>query len=190
MSNMYKPYACGLVVHAAIDGCIQLHNEHHLAPEAIESIELTVCPIVLELTAKREPQTGLEGKFSVYHAAAAAIIFGAAGEPQFSDESVRDPRVVALRSRISITPDKKLRKTEAKIAIRLKDGGTLSKHVEHALGTLQRPMSDADLEVKFRALTAGVISPQQAGELIRLCWSVATLPDAGEIARRAAPGLH
>lgn len=189
-SNMYKPYACGLVVHATIDGCIQLRNEHNLAPEAIESMELTVCPIVLELTAKPEPHTGLEGKFSVYHAAAVAIVFGAAGEPQFSDESVRDPRVVGMRGRVRITPDKTLRKTEAKIVIRLRNGRTLSKHVEHALGTLQRPMSDADLEVKFRALTGGIISGKQAGELIRLCWSVDSLPDAGEIARHAASALH
>jgi len=189
-SNMYKPYACGLVVHAAIDGCIQLRTEHRLAPEAVERMELTVCPIVLELTAKPEPQTGLEGKFSVYHAAAAAIVYGAAGEPQFSDACVRDERVVGLRRRIGITPDKSLRKTEAKILVRLKNGVTHSKHVEHALGTLQRPMSDADLEVKFRALTDGIINAQRTDELIRLCWSVDTLPDAGAIARCTAPALN
>ncbi len=186
-SNMYKPYACGLVVHAAIDGCIQLRNEHALTAEDIARIDIDVCPIVLELTAKTKPQTGLEGKFSVYHAAAAAIVFGAAGEPQFSDASVRDPRVVALRGRVSIKPDDSLRKIQARIAIRLNNGTTLSTYVEHALGTLRRPMSDADLETKFRALTAGILGDAQSAELIRLCWSAATLPDAGEIARCAQP---
>jgi 2-methylcitrate dehydratase PrpD len=187
-SNMYKPYACGLVVHAAIDGCIELRQEHDLKADDIERIDLKVCPIVLELTAKTKPQTGLEGKFSVYHAAAAAIVFGAAGAPQFSNASVRDPRVIALRDRVTATPDDKLRKTEAHVAIRLKDGRLLSRHVEHALGTLARPMSDADLETKFRGLTASVLSDEQSDELIRLCWSIAELPDAGEIARRAS--LH
>lgn len=187
-SNMYKPYACGLVVHAAIDGCIQLRQEHALKADDIERIDLKVCPIVLELTAKTKPQTGLEGKFSVYHAAAAAIVFGAAGEPQFSDASVRDPRVIALRDRVTAKPDDKLHKTEAHVALRLKDGRMLSRHVEHALGTLARPMSDADLETKFRGLTASVLSDEQGDELIRLCWSIAELPDAGEIARRAS--LH
>ncbi len=97
LSNMYKPYACGLVVHAAIDGCIELAREHGLKPEQIERVDLTVSPLVLELTGKRRPQSGLEGKFSVFHAAAVGIIHGAAREAQFSDESVRDPRVVALR---------------------------------------------------------------------------------------------
>ena len=189
-SNMYKPYACGLVVHAAIDGCIQLREEHALTADDIERVDLAVCPIVMELTANPRPQSGLEGKFSVYHAAAAAIVFGAGGEPQFSDASVRDPRVVALRGRVTATPDGGLRKTEAQVAIRLTDGRTVSKHVEHALGTLQRPMSDADLEAKFRGLIAGILDTKQADELIRLCWTVATLPDAGEIARRAASNLH
>ncbi|MCE2999306.1 MAG: MmgE/PrpD family protein, partial [Betaproteobacteria bacterium] len=67
--NMYKPYACGLVVQGTIDGCIQLRNEQGLKPEMIESVDLRVSPIVFELTAKENPQTGLEGKFSVFHAA-------------------------------------------------------------------------------------------------------------------------
>ena len=187
MSNMYKPFACGLVVHATIDGCIQLRNEHDLQPEAIERMELAVCPIVMELTAKTDPQTGLEGKFSVFHAAAAAIVFGAGGEAQFSDAVVRDARVVALRKRITATPDAKLRKIEARVTVRLQDGRRVTRHVEHALGTLARPMSDADLETKCRGLTDGIISASQANELIRLCWSVATLPDAGAIARAATP---
>jgi 2-methylcitrate dehydratase PrpD len=63
--NSYKPYACGLIVHPVIDGCIQLRNEHNLTAGMIERIVLDVDPIVLELTNKRTPQTGLEAKFSV-----------------------------------------------------------------------------------------------------------------------------
>jgi 2-methylcitrate dehydratase PrpD len=80
-----------------------------------------------------------------------------------------------------------LRKTEARVSIRLKDGRTLDHHVEHALGTLARAMSDADIETKCRSLCAGIISASQTDELVRLCWSVAALPDAGAIARAAVP---
>lgn len=187
MSNMYKPFACGLVVHATIDACIQLRNEHQLKPEAIASVELAVCPIVMELTAITTPQTGLEGKFSIFHAAAAAIVFGAGGEAQFSDAAVHDARVVALRQRITATPDPQLRKIAARVNVRLTDGRMVAKHVENALGTLARPMSDANLEAKCRGLTDGIISPSQTDELIRLCWSIAALPDAGAIARAAVP---
>ena len=62
--NSYKPFACGLVVHPVIDGCIQLRDEHHLTPDMIAGVYLAFNPIVLELTANRTPRTGLEGKFS------------------------------------------------------------------------------------------------------------------------------
>ena len=66
--NTYKPFACGIVIHPTIDGCIQLRNAEHLTADRIASVALRVHPLVLELTGKRAPQTGLEGKFSVYHA--------------------------------------------------------------------------------------------------------------------------
>src|SRR5262249_6099582 len=105
LQNTYKPFACGIVVHPSIDGCIQLRREHGLRADQIERIDLLVHPLVLELTGKRQPQTGLEGKFSVFHCAAVAIIDGAAGVAQFSDARVRDHDVVALRDRVSATAD-------------------------------------------------------------------------------------
>jgi len=188
--NMYKPYACGLVVHAAIDGCIELAREHRLAPEQIARVDLTVSPLVHELTAKRRPQSGLEGKFSVFHAAAVGIIHGAAGEAQFSDEAVRDPQVVALRDRVFATEDSSIGRTEAKVSITLRDGRRLDRHVAHALGTLERPMSDADLEAKFRGLVEGVLPEAQIRKLIDACWGLESLKDAGDIARLATPAKH
>jgi len=188
LSNMYKPYACGLVVHAAIDGCIELTREHGLTAEEIERVDLTVSPLVLELTGKRSPRSGLEGKFSVYHAAAVGIIDGAAGEAQFSDAVVCDPRVIALRERIFAAEDGAIGRTEARVAIRLRDGRRLERHVAHALGTLERPMSDGDLEAKFRGLVEGVLSERRIGELIAACWSIESLEDAGQIARLATKG--
>jgi 2-methylcitrate dehydratase PrpD len=187
LSNMYKPYACGLVVHAAIDGCIGLMRENGLAPDAIEAVDLTVGPLVRKLTGNPAPQTGLEGKFSVYHAVAAAIVHGAAGEAQFSDACVRDPRVVAVRNRVTTREDAAIGRTEARVTIRTRDGRAFDRHVEHALGTLARPMSDADLEAKFRSLAAGVLAPAAIDESIRLCWGMAAEEDAGVLARAAAP---
>ncbi len=188
MSNMYKPFACGLVVHGTIDGCIRLRNEHGLTPEMIESVDLKVSPIVFELTAKENPQTGLEGKFSVYHAAAVALRFGRAGEAEFSDASVLDPATVALRKKVWIERDESIGRVQSHIFITLTDGRRLELRVEQALGTLERPMSDADLEAKFRGLAEGILSGKQCDEVIRLCWSVESLPDAGVIARAAATG--
>lgn len=187
LSNMYKPYACGLVVHAAIDGCIEICREHALTADAIEAVELTVSPLVTRLTGKAAPQSGLEGKFSVYHAVAAAIVHGAAGEAQFSNACVRDPRVIAVRERVRAREDAAIGRTEARVTIRTRDGRALARHVAHALGTLARPMSDAQLEAKFRGLAENVLPPGRIEGIIDLCWHMTALDDAGALARAAVP---
>jgi 2-methylcitrate dehydratase PrpD len=187
LNNMYKPYACGLVTHAAINGCIDLAREHAIRAGEIERVELKVWPMVMELTANRAPRNGLEGKFSIFHACAAGIIHGAAGEAQFADAVVQDPKVIALRERVFADPDPAIGKLEARVTIRMKNGADHSKHVEHALGTLPRPMSDADLEAKFKGLAAEVLPPAQVEEAINLCWNMSAQADAGALARAAVP---
>src|SRR5206468_7012870 len=139
-------FACGIVIHPVIDGCIQLRNEHGVDADSVDSIDIRVHPLVLELTGKTRPQVGLEGKFSVYHSAAVALIDGAAGEAQYSDQRVVDPAVVKLRDKVRPTVDASVREAEAYIRIKLADGRVLDKHVSDAIGSLERPMSDRDLE--------------------------------------------
>ncbi|MBV9783172.1 MAG: MmgE/PrpD family protein [Acidisphaera sp.] len=184
--NTYKPFACGIVIHPAIDGCVQLRREHALTPEAVERIALRVNPLVLELTGKRTPQTGLEGKFSVFHACAVAIAEGAAGESQFSDAAVANPVIVALRDRVQATAAPEIPPEAVEIEMTLRDGGHVAKSVRHAIGSLERPMTDADLEAKFAGLTDSILSPSGARRLLDLCWRIEELGDVADIARAAA----
>ncbi len=185
--NTYKPFACGIVIHPIIDACVQLRNEHGLKADDIESIEARVHPLVVELTGKKTPQVGLEGKFSVYHSAAVAVIYGAAGETEYGDDVVRDPKVIALRDRVSTTVDKAVHEDQAHVAIRLKGGKTVQKFVEHAIGSLDRPMTDADLEAKFRGLSTPILQQAATDRLIALCWKAETLKNIVEVARAAIP---
>ena len=183
-SNMYKPFACGLVVHAAIDACIQVHDEHRLQPSEIEHVRVRVNPIVMELTAKAEPRTGLEGKFSVYHACAIALTRGRGGEAEFSDAAVLEPQVVALRHKVEAQPDPAIAMMEAYATIRLSDGRVIEKHVASALGSTERPMSDRDLEEKFRALVDGVLPEGPTDRLLQACWHAEACEDAVRISRQ------
>lgn len=184
--NMYKPYPCGLVVHAVIDGCIEMKRLHAIEPRDIERVELRVNPMVLELTGKKTPATGLEGKFSVYHAAAIGLLYGRANESEYADEVVRNADVIAIRDRVHAIVDREVTSfLEAHVSITLRDGRVLEHHVPHALGTLQRPMSDADLEAKFRALVEPILPGERTSELIDLCWKAEALTDIGAIARAA-----
>lgn len=188
LANTYKPFACGIVIHPTIDGCIQLRDEYGLVPEQIASVALRVHPLVLELTGKTAPATGLEGKFSVYHASAVALVEGAAGEPQFSDRAVTDSAVVALRGKIHAEIDPALAADAARVTITLTDGRVLEKVVEHAIGSLARPMTNADLEAKFHGLVDPVLGRERAQRALGLCWDLERLDDVAAIANAAALG--
>ncbi len=167
--NTYKPFACGVVIHPSIDGCVQLRNAHGLAAADIARVELRVHPLVLELTGKTAPATGLEGKFSVYHACAAGLMFGRAGEAEFSDATVARADVIALRNRITARADATVDEAAADVTVTCTDGRTLHAFVPHAIGSRERPMSDADLARKFHGLVDPVLGVDRAARLIEQC---------------------
>lgn len=184
--NTYKPFACGIVMHPAIDAATQLRNENRLTPDQIARVELKVNPLVLELTGKKTPRDGLEGKFSIYHATAVALVEGAGGEKQFSDRAVRDPVIVDLRGKVVPIVDPMIKPEQVDMTIVLKDGRSLHKYIEHAIGSLEVPMSDQALEKKLADLADGIIPAQQARHVMDLCWGVEDLTNAGDIAKNAA----
>jgi 2-methylcitrate dehydratase PrpD len=184
--NTYKPFACGVVLHPSIDACLQLRAAHRLTPEQIARIDLSVHPLVLELTGKRTPQTGLEGKFSVYFAVAVAITTGAAGVKQFTDAWVHDAAVAALRDRVVANVDPAIGETQARAVITLKDGRRLEQFIAHAVGSVEQPLSDTALDLKVRDLCDGVLSPDSTARLIDVCRAIEREVDARVIASLAA----
>ncbi|QRX81635.1 MmgE/PrpD family protein [Glaciimonas sp. PAMC28666] len=184
--NTYKPFACGIVIHPAIDAAIQLRNQYHLTAEQIDHIELRVHPLVIELTGKKTPQIGLEGKFSIYHSVAVAVVAGAAGEKQYSDAAVRDPATIALRDRVSATIDPAIKSEQVDMTIVLKDGRRLHRFIEHAIGSTQVPMTDQQLETKFSDLVDGILPKAQSDSLMNLCWNIEQQPSANIIAQTGA----
>jgi len=184
--NTYKPFACGIVIHPTIDAATQLRAKGVKAQD-VERVELRVHPLVLELTGKKEPQDGLQGKFSVYHGFAAGLIFGRAAEGEYDDEIVRRDDVTALRRKVVATVDEKIDEAAADVTAILKDGRKVHVLVEHAIGSLERPMSDADLEAKFHSMADAVIGKAKADALVEACWKLAAAKDMHGLANNARP---
>jgi 2-methylcitrate dehydratase PrpD len=185
LANTYKPFACGIVIHPVIDGCVQIRNAETFDLAAIRKVDLKVHHLVLELTGKTAPKTGLEGKFSVYHAAAMAFIEGDGGEAQFSDRAVADPAVVSLRDRIKAEIDPAIAPDAARITVTLQDGRVIEHHVAHAIGSVARPMTDADLARKFHGLANPILGTERTKTLLDLCWRIGEADRVSAIAEAA-----
>ncbi len=184
--NTYKPFACGIVIHPSIDACVQLRGQG-VTPQQVERIELRVHSLVLELTGKKEPKDGLQGKFSVYHGCAVGLTHGQAGEGEFSDAVVNDPAIVALRNRVQATVDDSIDEAAADVVAVLTDGRRVHVRVDHAIGSLEKPLSDVQLEAKFKALSAPVLGEGKAAEITAACWRLASLPDIRQLTALCRP---
>ena len=184
--NSYKPFACGIVIHPSIDACAQLRAQG-VTPEQVERIELKVHSLVLELTGKKEPADGLQAKFSVYHGCAAGLTFGCAAEDEFSDEVVNRADMVALRRKVIATVDNSIDEASADVTAVLNDGRRVHVFVEHAIGSLQNPMSNAQLEAKFHGLSDAVIGTGRTSDLISACWEIGNAASVDSIMALAKP---
>jgi 2-methylcitrate dehydratase PrpD len=120
-ANTYKPFPCGIVNHPTIDGCIQLHHEHHVAPEAIAAVRLRVAPLVMDLCNQTNITRGLQGKFSVYHGAAVGLVRGKAGIGEYTDDTVNDPNVKRVRERATAVGDPSITEDQAHIEVELSE---------------------------------------------------------------------
>ncbi len=111
-------------------------------------------PLLAIRTDRPNVSTGRESQVSVQHAVAAALITGKAGLAQFSDQCVRDPDVLKLRSKVELVRDERFSTVSAAVEITTVDGKSYKLEQPAARGSDDNPLSDADLEAKLRTAAA------------------------------------
>jgi 2-methylcitrate dehydratase PrpD len=188
--NTYKPYPCGIVNHPTIDACIQLHDQHGAAPSDIAAVRLRVAPLVLDLCNQQNITRGLQGKFSVYHGAAVGLVRGRAGLDEYTDAAVNDPDVKRVRERATTTGDPALTEDQARVEVELIDGRRLTCFIEQSLGNIHRPLSDAQLDEKFRRTASRALPPGALDVVLDRCWRIAELDDVATLVDATVPAVQ
>jgi 2-methylcitrate dehydratase PrpD len=112
-SVVFKPYPCGVVLHALLDACLEHRADIAQAPE----VRVTLHPLAIERTDRPAARNAIEARLSVQHAIAAAALRGRAGLAEFSDAAAVDPALVAFRRRVRISADATLDKMAAIVRV-------------------------------------------------------------------------
>jgi 2-methylcitrate dehydratase PrpD len=152
----FKLYPCGTMTHPYIDCARRLAKKidvSQIAEVVCEAAEGTVHRLWEPLAAKQRPPNAYAGKFSQPYCIAAGFILGNAGLDAFTEERVRDPRLVALAGKVryEIDPDNPYPKEyTGHVRVRLKDGAIVEERQPHIRGGQHEPLSHADVEEKFR----------------------------------------
>jgi len=186
LRNTYKPYPCGIVIHPIIDACLELRRAHSLDPARIASVAIAASPGAMALCNNRNPKDEMQAHVSLHHWTAVAFIRGTARiQDMDTQTAVKDPALKAFQDRVAATLDPTRAADAAEVVVTLTDGTQYTCRIDHGIGSAARPMTDAELEVKFAGMAIPVLGQERTRTLMGQCWDLATLADAGALARAA-----
>ena len=158
-----KRYPACYCTHRAIDGMIDLVNEHHLRASDIEGITVSLSENHATILRNHRPQTGLAAKFSIEFTMASSVLANRVGLGELTDAFVlrADMQELMERVRVDTNTDYDPEQSGASIAdqvmVSLKSGTTIKgEPVKWARGHAKNPLDEHDVFDKFEnCLAAG-----------------------------------
>ena len=182
-----KPYPSGVLTHPSMDAMLFLMRENDLRADDIAAVKLKAGSNVLGPIRFRIATTELEGKFSFAFLLAAIILRGRAGKAEFTDEFVGSSESQAIQQRIETVFDQSIEdmgwdRIRSRIEVITTDGRKIERWAdENYRGSPHNPLSDRDLEGKFRDCAEGLLSENAIQQLFELVWHIEQQEDVGQL---------
>jgi 2-methylcitrate dehydratase PrpD len=178
-----KNHTCCGHTFAAIDAVLALKQKHGLKPEDVTAMTAGTYAKGVEICGNPNPTSATEAKFSLEYVMAAALVTGRVRFAAFEPERLADPSIRANMAKVACHVDAAAEKAfpskrSAVVTITTTSGETFEHYSPTRKGDPDNPLSDAELEDKFRELTVPVIGEKAAEALRNRVWS---LQDAGNM---------
>ena len=176
-------------MHGLIEAALILVKKHNLRAEDVAEVKIKTNShtqrILANPKARRYPKTKETADHSAYYCAAVAILDRAVGLDQFADEKLQDTRVHELMDKVVIESEPRLEKlvNPALVEITTKKGEKYSCEVLHPKGTPMNPMTDADVEEKFRGYAKKFVGEKQMSGIIDTVYNLEKLDDICDLAK-------
>jgi 2-methylcitrate dehydratase PrpD len=171
-----KPYPCGVLTHPSMDALLFLMREHSLEAGDIEKITLYAAKNILGPIRYTFARTELEGKFCMHFLLAAIAVAGRAGKAEFTDDFVARADVSDMQRRVETIDDPEIEamgfeRIRSRIVVETKSGKKIERWAdENYRGSPHNPLSDEELEGKFRDCAAGLIGDAATGAVLQRIW--------------------
>jgi 2-methylcitrate dehydratase len=149
-------------------------------------VSRTAIHIMADSPGKWQPRTHETADHSMPYAAAVALMYGTVEEQYYEDPYLHDARLLDLVGRVRCLPSEEADRVEREmnlcnLEIVLKSGERKNVRVEYHRGHWKNPMTDAEVEEKFRSLAKKQLRPAQTDDLLRQLWALESVPQAGAI---------
>jgi 2-methylcitrate dehydratase len=180
MGESFRIPLCGMkafpteaLTHTPISAFLTLMREQKIGAESIEEIRIgTIARAadILSDPAKYRPDSKETADHSLPYCIAAAAVDGAVTPASFEEARLRDPRILTVIDRIKVYADAEFEalfpaKQATRVEIRTKDGRTFERRMDYPKGDPREPMTESDLDVKFRSLASACMSERRLDEI-------------------------
>ncbi|MDY6844819.1 MAG: MmgE/PrpD family protein [Thermodesulfobacteriota bacterium] len=172
-----KPWpSCG-GTHTIIEGTLHLREQYNIRPEEVEEVEILTNPAVRTATIHSRPQAGLEGKFSNEYCVARALLDGAVGLEDFTDERVCQPEAQELLRKVKyIDPEETETQEGSEVKVKLRDGKSFSHRVSVTKGSAQNPLSWKEISTKYKDCASSILSSADVDTCLDMVSNLESLP--------------
>jgi 2-methylcitrate dehydratase PrpD len=162
--NYFRLYACCNPIHPALDALAAVLADLRPSAEDVDHIDIQTYRFA-SVMRNPEPPNYFASKYSLPHAAAAMVVTGGAGHRELDDAALQNPKIAALRHRVSISEDPAMsamvpRSKPARVRVTLMDGRQGTRSVESHRGDFQQPYTEEEIRVKFRGLAGEVLTQE------------------------------
>jgi len=179
---------------SAIEAAIELRKEitepGFTPMDAIQAIEIRTFDAAYEIIGsgpeKWNPRTRETADHSLPYCVAVALMDGCVGLYQFSEKRMKDPKLQKLMQRVKVIRDKGLTNQYPEampnlIKITMKDGRKYFNKVTYPKGHPKRPLTDCEVEEKFRALVKDRVSEKDIDKLLDVLWKLENLKNVSKL---------
>ena len=185
-----KPHPSGSLTHPGMRVMLRLIDEHDIKPDQVRRVRVGTNRNMPDALIHHRPRTELNAKFSMEFCMAILLLERRAGLPQFTDDVVQRPDVQRLIERIDFGVDPEAdaagyEKMTTIVDVTLTDGRVLSGRADFGKGSPADPMTEVELEAKFRDCAAwGGVSDVDARRVAAMVWGIEDLRDIRQLTAR------
>jgi 2-methylcitrate dehydratase PrpD len=180
----FKRYPSCFGTHTAIDCMLSLRARNTINLNEIAEIQCVVYPRCIGVCDIAEPQTGLEGKFSIQFCLALALEDGKISIDSFHDSNMKKTSLVDIMKKVKLVADSTYTETRtSKVIIKFKDGHSIQETV-----VLSELLSDwkkekAGIILKYKDIAYSVLPQQQADRLLEAIDSLEKIDNMADIVK-------
>ena len=184
LQSCLKPSPSYYMSHSPITATLDLRKEHGINAEDVAEINVRIFDRVFRGGMRYVPETRETADHSIPFLLAVALTDGDVGPEQFAKERWKDPKVRALIEKVKLASDPELDKLfpvrrPAIVEIRTKQGATYTKRVDCPRGTPENPMTDEEIEAKFRGMAVPLMREKQMQSIFEACYGLEQMTDIG-----------